>query len=168
MKLILRNTNLVFEKTIEQHYLQSYDAFGGDDCAISGNGSIVGADATTEHKRMQLYNVSDFAGQNLNVEVFYNLSPNSTNNVILFSFSTNLVTHDDAEGEHKVIEMNNGLLTSEGLTKEWNIPDKPASCCKITGTILIPEGSKAMAVCSGKYLTTGVDYPDNSKVYYFE
>lgn len=165
MKVILRNTSLKFEKNAEEQFISSYDAFRA--AAIANTGSITQVDASAEDKRCKVYDVSAFAGNKLHVELYFNLTPGSTENVNIISFSTNLVTHDDATSAH-ILAMNGGVITTEGMTKEWNIPDKPSTCCRITGEINIPNGMKAMAVLAGVYLNTGVSYPDNSKVFYYE
>lgn len=165
MKVILKNSTLVFEKALEKVSIQSYDSFGGQ---MGSSGYINQVNASAEDKRVQLYNVSEFAGKKLHVTVYFNISPSNPTDPTIISFSTSAVTHEDAVDD--VLTMNRGKYTSThaGLTREWGIEGKPTACCKISGEIDIPVNAVAMALCAGQYAYTEVSYPDNSEAYYYE
>ena len=164
MKIILKNSSLVFEKPLSKVFLDSYDAFYGQ-MTNSGNIGDINTGATS-NRNIVLYDVSDFAGGKLNVIVYRNISESSQENYDMFSFSTTEISRSSIT-QNNVIVMNNGVLTTEGLSKEWGIPGKPDACCKVSGEITIPANSKSMAIYAGNSTYTEVDYPDNTAVFYY-
>ena len=166
MKLILRNTNLVFEKSGQKVVLSDYDSFSGQ---IFETANIGYVNATADDKKIKLYNVSALAGKKVNVVLYFNISPSSPDTTVyIASFSKRAVTHEDAtQTSPYVLVMDNGVISSDGMTKDWWSSTYPASC-KITGEITIPADSVAMAVTAGTSNYTGVSYPDHLEVYYYE
>lgn len=163
MKLILKNSTLVFEKGLTKVNIDSYDAFGG---TLSGAGNVSYNSSKTDYN-VKLYNVSQFAGSKLHITVYYNLSPSNPADPAIGILATSALTHEDAVDN--IIRFGGTMFqsTATGLTREW-LPEKHPACCKISGEIDIPVGTAALALCAGDATITQMSYPDNSEVYYYE
>lgn len=166
MKVILKNSNLVFEKSAQKVSLSAYDAFGASDMGVTGNlGSV---DASASDKRVKMYNVSEFAGKKLNIKLYLNFTRNSYTDKNCVAFYTTAKTHEDVNASNILIA-DNGCLNSSGMTKKWNwAPGVPVASCEITAEIDIPAGTVAMAIQAGIAEYTSVSYPDNSETYYYD
>lgn len=167
MKVILKNSTLEFQKNAQKVSISDYDAFFASIMGSTGNLGEVNADPS-EEKRVKVYNVSAFAGKKLNVKVYFNISPDSWTDKTLFAFYTTAVTSADKNDSNTLVATN-GYLTTENLTKTWNWkPSALPASCEISGEITIPAGTVAMSIWAGPSQYTGVAYPDNSEVFYYE
>lgn len=166
MKVIFKNSNLVFEKNAQKVPLSAYDAFGASDMGDTGN--LPSVNASASDKRVKMYNVSEFAGKKLNIKLYWALSPSSYTDKYCVAFYTTAKTHEDVNGSNILIA-DNGYLSTSGMTKKWNwAQDVPAASCEITAEIDIPAGTVAMAIQAGLAQYSAVSYPDNSEAYYIE
>lgn len=167
MKVIFKNSNLVFEKNAQKVSISNYDAFFASLMGDTGNLGGVDADPSKE-KRVKVYNVSAFAGKKLNVKTYFNSIPDSWTDKIMFAFYTTAVTSADKNASNTLLATN-GCLSTNNLTKNWNWkPSASPVSCEISGEITIPAGTVAMSIWAGPSQYTGVAYPDNSEVFYYE
>lgn len=166
MKIIFKNSNLVFEKSAQKVSLSAYDAFWANDMGITGN--LPGVNASGTDKRVKMFNVSEFAGKKLRIRVIQLYNRNSYTDKNCIAFYTTAKTHEDVDGNNILIA-NNGCLSTSGMTKKWDwAPGVGATACEVTAEIDIPAGTVAMAIEAGDAEYSSVSYPDNSEAYYYE
>lgn len=166
MKVIFKNSNLVFEKNAQKVSLSAYDAFGAIDMGATGN--LASVNASASDKRVKMYNVSEFAGKKLKIKTYWNFNPSSYTDKNCVAFYTTAKTHEDVNASNILIA-DNGCLSTSVMTKTWNwAPGVSGASCEITAEIDVPAGTVAMAIEAGVAEYSGVSYPDNSEAYYYE
>lgn len=163
MKVIFKNSTLKFEKGMTQVYLTPYETLSTSNSinATTGNFNV-----STGAMPLKFYDVSQFAGQTLNIQTVLRYVHGTSSTATFGVFYSTRKT--SAEASNNVLSGGISVLNTEatGLSFEAGY-NGSSSNTVVSGEITIPSNAVSLAIQGGTPSAIGVDVTNDIKASYF-